>query len=95
MTRWSVGHSGNLRIRNWDNEELHVVFDVTSGDTHLLDDLSLQLLHLISAQASTTSTLTDAVADHFAEGERREMEEFVDATLLHLQDSGLASRVDN
>lgn len=95
MVKWSRAHSGVLRVRSWSDDELHVVLDTMSGDSHLLDDLSLRLLQLIGAQAQTTNALTDQVSDFFASGDRQDMEAYVGATLLHLHDTGLASRVDN
>lgn len=92
MDRWHPTHSGKLRIRSWDGEESSVVFDVISGDTHLLDDLSLELVGLIDAQPATTSELAHKVADHFADGYNDEQIEFVQASLLQLQSVGLVAR---
>lgn len=92
MDRWHPAHSGKLRVRSWDGEECSVVYDVISGDTHLLDDLSLELLALIDAQPGTTSELARQVGDFFADGCSDEQIEFVQATLLQLQSVGLVTR---
>lgn len=89
MVSWQPAHSGKLCIRSWDDDDFNIVFDAISGDTHLLDDLSLRLLELINQHGLPTTTLADQVSDFFTGGSRSELLEFVEATLLQLQATGL------
>lgn len=68
------------------------MFDAISGDTHLLDDLSLHLLERVNAHAATTQELAQQASSLFEGGFSAEQVEFVQASLLQLQSVGLVTR---
>ena len=52
---WQAVDAGSLSMRDWDGE--HLVFDSSSGDTHLLDESAGQLLCAVCAGAATERSL--------------------------------------
>jgi PqqD family protein of HPr-rel-A system len=89
MASWGPAHSGKLRVRSWCDDEFNIVFDAASGDTHLLDDLSLRLLELVNQQRCSTTVLAEQVSEFFADGLHQDQSAFVEKTLLQLQATGL------
>ncbi len=58
---WHLGRGVRLLWRSWDDEV--IVYNVTSGQTHLLDAFSAAVLKKIEATPGTLEQLTA----HFAE----------------------------
>jgi PqqD family protein of HPr-rel-A system len=63
MTTWSCAARERFLVRSWSGEE-GVVFDMLSGDTHLLEPLALELLHRLDpAVTRSAPELLDDLAD--------------------------------
>ena len=48
---------GPALYRHWEGEQLVVVFQPASGDTHLLDTLSAEVLRLLSPTPQTAAAI--------------------------------------
>lgn len=60
MTVWSWRVDGRFRFKEWDDDDT-VVYDVASGDTHVVDPLSMEILQLLGhcLLRSTDSLVAD------------------------------------
>ena len=54
---WKFCAGAELLIRQWDDDELCVVYQPLSGDTHLIDLLSMEILHLVKLRDRTVGDL--------------------------------------
>lgn len=57
-SRWKINPFVDLHWRTWNNET--VLFDSASGDTHLLEPITVEVLKFIEASDSSQS-ITDVV----------------------------------
>ena len=63
MNTWCCAGRERFLIRSWSGEE-GVVYDMQSGDTHLLEPLALELLQRLAPDVSRSSqALLDSLAD--------------------------------
>ncbi len=63
MNTWSCAGRERFLIRSWSGEE-GVVFDMLSGDTHLLEPLALELLQRLEPNVPRSArALLDDLAD--------------------------------
>ena len=60
-TLWMVGRPADMAWRDWD-DGLSAVHDDGSGDTHVLDALSMELLELLMRQARSVPQLAAELA---------------------------------
>jgi PqqD family protein of HPr-rel-A system len=70
-------------------EDMSVLFNKASGDTHLVASFSVNVLEALSREALTVSQLTDALRHLFDPVEYDGAKDYVAATLLELQNVGL------
>lgn len=87
---WSSLSNGALQFRIWD-DELSVVYNVATGDTHLISSIDVELLQRLSKSPCTTETLAGELVGLFSEAKHAVVVEFLDATLLQLQTVGLVT----
>ncbi|KQV79051.1 hypothetical protein ASD15_20510 [Massilia sp. Root351] len=57
---WRLMAGQRLRSRSWDGEEF-VLYNNLSGDTHLLDAASIEVLNALQRGAAGTAVLADAL----------------------------------
>jgi len=88
---WQVIAPGSLHMRAWDNEV--VVYDATSGNTHLLDTTAARILATIANAPADAATLAQALTElsHGTPGEQAH--ERVDAILAELAGISLITPV--
>ena len=100
---WSLTSRGRLHFRSWGDDDISVVYNELSGDTHLVDALGVDLLQLLSHCACSIDVmvlklaevyaLNDEIADVVdadeADADHATLKAFIAATLLQLQDAGL------
>jgi len=88
---WSSLSNGVLQFCGWDDDELSVVYNIVTGDTHLISSIDVELLQRLSKSSCTTGALAGELAGLFSEAEHAVVVEFLDATLLRLQTVGLVT----
>lgn len=59
---WRLTPGQTLRLRQYPDSEEAVLFNVLSGDTHLLGGAALEVLALLEDGPATQSTLYEALA---------------------------------
>lgn len=91
-TRWQISGQQKLLWQTWDNET--VVFHTGSGDTHLLNPFTCELLKLLEKNALSLTELTVALVEHETQDENMDMIRHLDATLHELGYLGLIERED-
>jgi len=93
--RWCVVLEGNARIHAWDDDDLVVVYNKASGDTHLLEPLAGVLLQMIESDSCTTEKLVMDCADAFLDKDKSNAVAAIEATLIQLRDVGLVFSTPN
>ncbi len=58
---WHCPNYNQLRIRVWEEE--YFVFNPNSGDTHLLNIVSMEILELLGTTGHTLDTLAEILLD--------------------------------
>ncbi|CAN5867208.1 hypothetical protein BH11PSE12_BH11PSE12_06700 [soil metagenome] len=95
---WSLTSRGRLHFRSWDDDDISVVYNELSGDTHLVDALGVDLLQLLSHCAYSIDVMVLKLAEVYAvndeiaddvDADRTTLKAYIVATLLQLQDAGL------
>ena len=86
---WSVGERGRLTRKTWPDDDLGLVFDAVTGDTHLLDHSAIEILQCLGQVPASSEFLGEALADRFSPTEQGQISEFIATTLLQLRDIGL------
>jgi len=46
---WQSASAGELRFRSWGEDDLTVVYNTASGDTHLIDSSDVDILQRLQA----------------------------------------------
>jgi PqqD family protein of HPr-rel-A system len=86
------------KIRSIQWEEEYVVYDQLSGDTHLLDAVSGELICALSEQAMSRTALLEKLAALFEEASELERENYLIDFVAKFQKLGLldieSSKVD-
>lgn len=93
MAFWSSISADKLLVRTWCGEDVSVVYNGISGDTHLVEELALHLLKLLGVAPRSTDTLARQLADFFVEHDQDRIREFIESTLLQLEAFGLVYRI--
>lgn len=63
VINWHLSSSREFAVRQWDDEL--VVYDCTTGDTHLLDAIASHIFTCLQQAPSTTETLVRLVDSYF------------------------------
>lgn len=87
--RWFPVAVSGLRYRSWDDDDLLVVYNKSSGDTHLLEPLAGVMLELIESAPCTSEMLAMELTDLLPDEDKDSALEVVEATLLQLRGVGL------
>jgi PqqD family protein of HPr-rel-A system len=75
MTQYDVIKGVNVRCIQWDKD--YVIYDQLSGDTHLLDDLSGELIVALSLQAMSGIELLKKLDQLLDEATELDMENYL------------------
>jgi len=89
---WIIHRSADISWRDWDG--LGAVYNDASGDTHLVDALSIEFLALLRQQplsvAQLVERLSDAIPDQM---DAETATAFFDRQLRSLRDLGLVEQI--
>lgn len=89
---WTVRRSADICWRDWDG--LGVVYDDSSGDTHLVDALAIEFLEMLAGQQLSVGQLVDQLADALPEQmDAATATAFFDRQLHTLRDLGLVEQI--
>lgn len=75
---------------SWTDDDLGLVFDAVTGDTHLLDHSAIEILHSLEKGSASVESLAEQLTDRFLPADQRQISDFITATLLQLMNIGLA-----
>ena len=86
---WSLTAPGKLCFRSWEDEDLTVVYNTASGDTHLIESPGIEILQLLQTSPHTVEGLTGALQANMPESEPFDITPYVTHTLHQLMLIGL------
>lgn len=86
---WSLAFPETLSFRSWSDEDLSVVYNTLSGDTHLVESPGLEILQLLTESPRSAESLASALSSLFQDQEPDRLVQYIDATLLRLKEVGL------
>jgi PqqD family protein of HPr-rel-A system len=89
--KWRAISSEALHFRAWNDEV--VVYNSLSGDTHLIDSATAQLLQLLRAGPADAATLANALAPHFQDIQSADRTIHIEQLLASLDGLALIERV--
>lgn len=85
MPPWYACLEHRFRFKEW-GEEGTVVYDIASGDTHVLDPLAMELLHMLTQDPARK---TESVRDELRGIYGGEVPSNVELSLARLEEVGL------
>lgn len=91
-TAWRVPVEGTLPLRYWNGD--YVVYNPLTGNTHVLDIVSGEVLTIIMAGRATSRELYQRVADFLDVPNDSRTADNVDEILAALDELGLIERVE-
>ena len=68
MTWWSRSDPARFRVKDCDDDGA-VVYDTIAGDTHVVDPLAMELIHMLTESAPRTATALVAGVAPLFDGE--------------------------
>lgn len=80
-----------LHFGEWDDDEFGVLYNATSGDTHLVQSLAIEILQMMQGGVTTTQALSMALGRAFPDVPAASIEENVLAALYQLQRAGIVA----
>lgn len=86
---WSLAFPETLSFRSWSDEDLSVVYNTLSGDTHLVESPGLEILQLLTESPRSAESLASALSSLFQDQEPDRLVQYIGATLLRLKEVGL------
>ncbi|MBK9028861.1 conserved hypothetical protein [Candidatus Propionivibrio aalborgensis] len=95
MRWWFPVAVGGSPFHTWDDDDLLVVYQKSSGDTHLLESLAGVLLELVESAPCTAEQLCLKLDDIFEDEDKTRALEVIEATLLQLRGVGLVYSTPN
>jgi len=87
VINWRLGTSREFAVRKWGDEL--VVYDCTTGDTHLLDVIASQVFTCLQQAPSTTDVLIRLIGSYFFVDQTDELAPEVARILDNLSSLGL------
>lgn len=87
VINWHLSSSREFAVRQWDDEL--VVYDCTTGDTHLLDAIASHILTCLQQAPNTTETLIRLIDSYFVVDKTDELASEVARILDNLSSLGL------
>jgi PqqD family protein of HPr-rel-A system len=89
--KWRAISSEALHFRTWNDET--VVYNSLSGDTHLIDSATAQVLLLLRAGPADAEALAEALAPHFQDIQNADLPIQIEQLLASLDALALIERV--
>lgn len=89
---WSVIPNLKLLSVTWDDET--VVYNCSSGDTHLLNRIATEALICLQNHPCTRKELADMLISPSILSENQELDEEIETLLLNFQELGLIQPVN-
>jgi PqqD family protein of HPr-rel-A system len=94
VTLWSLVSPNGFVFYSWEDEDFAVVYNKISGDTHLVDFLSLTLLKLLADGSCSYGLLTTRLLELFPDEKIEALSEFVGNALIRLLDMDLVKEIN-
>lgn len=91
LALWSTVSPARLSFASWDDDDLAVVYDKVTGDTHLIESSAIEILRLIDKSPASAEAIAQALADLISADDQDKLPQFISATLLQLRDLGLVT----
>lgn len=88
LSVWSLVCSEKFQFRSWADDEFSVAYNLLTGDTHLLDALGFELLHLLKSSPASTTMLCQNLAELFPDTDVVSLGALIHSSLLRLQEAG-------
>lgn len=85
--RWALNQSASLSWKSFDDE--FIVFNATSGDTHLLNRVSAEALRCLEDSPATATQLARRVIERLGLPESHDTERQIAELLFRFDDLGL------
>ena len=89
---WRIRNGAALVWQTWDDEEF-LLYDASTGDTHLVNRVTREALRLLEASPHRGSDLSHHIADELHIEHGIEFESSIADLLAHLDRIGLAEPV--
>ena len=86
---WSTVSPARLTFTSWDDDDLAVVYDRVTGDTHLIQSSAIEILRRVAKSPASAEAIEQELADVVSAEDRDKLPEFIATTLLQLRDMGL------
>ena len=74
----------------WNDDNLGLIFDPATGNTHLVDHSAIEILEALRAGSASVEFLAERLNDRFLADHPQQVPEFIKTTLLQLRGIGLA-----
>lgn len=95
---WIVIGYEQLKFRCWEGESYGVIYNLQSGDLHLVDAISLHLLKLIGQGGASYQLLRQSIfSNHLLDDENKDDDintNCILSSLTQLENAGLLSKVE-
>jgi PqqD family protein of HPr-rel-A system len=92
---WQPALTGRTRLKMWDDDDTGVLYDVVSGDTHVLDPLAMEVLRLLFDRPSGMADLCRHLQALSPELDQARLPLLVSRVLARLHTHGLISSHPN
>ncbi|MFZ6751077.1 HPr-rel-A system PqqD family peptide chaperone [Undibacterium sp. Ren11W] len=86
---WSLVSPARFCIRTWESEDAAVVYDVRSGDTHLIEPLGREVLYLLRDEPGTTESIRLKLLSLYAQEDHVSIIDLIPTILRDMCDVGL------
>lgn len=94
MIRYGL-HSSSLVFRHFEGDDLSIIFDARSGDTHMLDRVACEVCQMLAGAPASAEEIRRSLSMKFADEDSRMMDEAIDAAIERLRHAGLLGNVSN
>ena len=74
----------------WNDDNLGLIFDPATGNTHLVDHSAIEILEALRAGSASVEFLAERLNDRFLADRPQQIPDFIKTTLLQLRGIGLA-----
>ncbi|WPC67678.1 HPr-rel-A system PqqD family peptide chaperone [Rhodoferax ferrireducens] len=91
LALWSTVSPARLSFASWDDDDLAVVYDKVTGDTHLIESSAIEILRVIEKYPASAEAIAQELAELFSADDQDKLPQFISASLLQLRDLGLVT----
>lgn len=85
--------AASLVFRHFDGDDLSLVFDTRSGDTHLLDGVSAEICQVLRAAPAALDEIERSLLLEFSDDDPSLIHQAVEAAVQRLEHSGLIGKL--